>query len=104
MSSNEDLSEDPTGPSETPADSISLDKQKFEHRKSAFCAAQVACIFLYSLFFSILVAFVLDTDFRVIFVEKPHVSAILIALLLVPSFLLWGMIRAAFRVEYDKVN
>lgn len=102
MSSNEELSEDPIALSETPYESTALDTQKLEHRKGAFGAAQATCIYLYSLFFAMLAAFILDTDFRVIFVEKPHVSAILIALLLVPSFLLWGIIRAAFSVEYDK--
>ena len=33
---------------------------------------------------------------------RPHVTAIPIALLLVPSFLLWGMVRAAFKVEPDE--
>ena len=42
---------------------------------------------------------VLDTDLRDILAAHPHMNALPIVLLLVPSFLLWGMVRAAFKVE-----
>lgn len=100
MPSNEELSEDPIVISES--QQTALDTQRLQHRESAFRAAQVACLYLYVLFFGLLMGFVLDTDFRNFLTARPHVTAIPLALLLVPSFLLWGMVRAAFKVEPDE--
>lgn len=100
MPLNEELSEDPIVISES--QQTAIDTQRLHHRESAFQTAQVACLCLYILFFGVLMGCVLDTDLRAILAAPPHMNALPIALLLVPSFLLWGMVRAAFKVESDE--
>lgn len=57
------------------------------------------CIILYILFFIAMALLIYSTIALQIFIAHKHLMGIWIALLVVPSALLWGLVRAVYNVN-----
>lgn len=108
MSENEDLSSDDcSGKKQAPqipgANLSILDLQNHEQRENLFKWCFRVIIILYILaFVSIILAFCTDSVLSWAIIEHPHLMAIPLSLLIVPSFLLWGIVRGVYRMAQDK--
>lgn len=79
--------------------SVRLETQKIFHRKFFFWTCLIICAVLYLLFFILVIrAWWSDTFFQILLTHK-HIGAFILALLIVPSALLWGLLRAAYMPE-----
>lgn len=86
-----------------PCESINLlDAQCYEQRKSLFRYGQVVIGGLYVVFFIVLLSAIFCPVIRGAIAHYPHLLALPMALLIVPSFLFWGAIRAVYRVPSEK--
>ena len=82
--------------------SISLDLQRYEQRKFLFCAVCIVCFLLYVTFFGVMWAMASHTIVLQMFIAHEHAVGLVLALLLVPSAMIWGLVRAIFKVESSK--
>lgn len=82
----------------------SLGKQKLSQRCVIFWTCFIICILLYLLFALSLVFAVIDPILWIAIIEHKHLVALLGALLVVPSALLWGMVRAAYTPEKESIE
>ena len=84
------------------SDRVSLDRQKLNQRENLFFWVKVICGASYILFLaSFFVAIFCDKYFSA-FLEHKHLAFFLLALLLMPSFLMWGLLRAVYAPESKK--
>lgn len=78
---------------------VRLETQKIFHRKLLFWTCLIICAVLYLLFFILFIrAWWSDAFFQILLTHK-HIGAFILALLIVPSALLWGLLRAAYMPE-----
>ena len=105
-----DLSENSNGdsgrslPSEisSQGEQVSLDKQKFEQRKILFRWVPIVCGASYLLFLISFCAIVFSDAYFIAFLAHKHIAIFMLSLLIMPSFLLWGLLRAVYAPEsYD---
>lgn len=75
---------------------INLNQQKAVHRSVLFLSCLVICGLLYLLFFTFVIHALWSKEFFLILIMHKHIGAFILALLIVPSALLWGMLRAAY--------
>ena len=102
-----DLSENSNGdsgrslPSEisSQGEQVSLDKQKFEQRKMLFSLIPIVCGVSYLLFLISFGAIVISDKYFSVFLEHKHIAIFMLSLLIMPSFLLWGLLRAVYVPE-----
>lgn len=102
-----DLSENSNGdsgrslPSEisSPGEQVSLDKQKVEQRKILFWIVPIVCGVSYLLFLTSLCAVVAVDTYFIAFLAHKHIAIFMLSLLIMPSFLLWGLVRAVYAPE-----
>ena len=83
---------------------VSLERQKLGHRKILFRFCLWVCISLYVLFAAAIGKAILSDDFFLTLLAHKHIAAFILALLIVPSALLWGMMRAAYMPEKEPVD
>lgn len=83
---------------------VRLATQKLTQRKTLFRVSLGVCIALYSLFAILVLRAWCCADFFQILLAHKHIGAFILALLIVPSALLWGMLRAAYMPEDAKVE
>lgn len=83
---------------------ISLERQKLGHRKILFRFCLMVCISLYILFAAAIGRAILSDEFFLTLLAHKHIAAFILALLIVPSALLWGMMRAAYLPEKEAVD
>lgn len=83
---------------------ILLDTQRYRHRQWLFIAVFIICSLLYVIFFSVMWLLSTHTIMLQMFLAHKHVIGLVLALLLVPSAMLWGLVRAVFRVDPSKEN
>ncbi len=81
---------------------ISLEIQRYRHRQWLFIAVCIICALLYAIFFSVMWMLATHIIMLQMFVAHRHVMGLLLALLLVPSAMLWGLVRAVFRIDPAK--
>ena len=77
-------------------------KQGKFHRKIIFGSVCGICVLLYIVFFIALYNIAFDTSALDLIVNHKHLMAILLALLIVPSAMLWGLTRAVFQLNVSK--
>ena len=102
-----DLSENSNGdsgrsmPSEVSSQGVqvSLDKQKFEQRKKLFLLVPTVCGVSYLLFLISFGAIVFSDTYFIAFLAHKHIAIFMLSLLIMPSFLLWGLLRAVYAPE-----
>lgn len=82
---------------------VSLEKLVLRHRKWLFVVVLIVCCLLYLALFCVLfcLLFYKGSHFVYLVERTPYVIAFAISLLLVPSALLWGLIRAVFLNKND---
>ena len=73
--------------------------QRRAYKRYAFYGAAIICIILYMLFFIAMALLIRSTIALQIFIAHKHLMGIWIALLVVPSALLWGLVRAVYNVN-----
>ncbi|WP_297848798.1 hypothetical protein [uncultured Desulfovibrio sp.] len=79
--------------------SVRLETQKIFHRRFLFWTCLGICAVLYLLFGILVIrAWWSDAFFQILLAHK-HIGAFILALLIVPSALLWGLLRAAYMPE-----
>jgi len=78
---------------------LNHERQLRFYKKVIFWLACSICIFLYVIFFIILFLLFKSTLVLQIVIAHKHLMTILMALLLIPSAILWGMVRAVFKVS-----
>ena len=83
---------------------ISLERQKLGHRKILFRICLMVCISLYIMFAAAIGRAILSDEFFLTLLAHKHIAAFILALLIVPSALLWGMMRAAYLPEKEAVD
>lgn len=91
-----DLSQDEESVSPS---SVSLDAQRYEHRRQVFTFIKWFCGACYLLFLVFLVELHFFASMREVFVRHPHMLIIGMALFLVPSFILWTVIRSVYKAD-----
>ena len=86
----------------SPSDSeIRLTSQKIKHREILFKTCMGVCGALYLMFIILFIyAWWSDAFFQTLLNYK-HIGAFILALLIVPSALLWGLLRAAYMPEHS---
>ena len=80
---------------------VRLASQKLFHRRVLFWGCVVVCGLLYALFFGMVVYACSSCTFFQILLTYKHIGAFILALLIVPSALLWGLLRAAYMPEHS---
>ncbi len=63
-------------------------------RRWIFWAALAVCSILYLTFLGMVAFFIWDSDMRIAILAHPHLMTLLLALLIIPSFILWGIVRS----------
>lgn len=92
---------DAPDPSLAPNDSeVRLARQKLFHRRVLFWGCVMVCGLLYVLFFGMVAYACSSCFFFQILLTYKHIGAFILALLIVPSALLWGLLRAAYMPEH----
>lgn len=84
-----------------PTGEVLLARQKLLHRRVLFWGCVGVCGLLYVLFFVMVVYACSSCTFFQILLTYKHVGAFILALLIVPSALLWGLLRAAYMPEHS---
>jgi len=74
-------------------------KQQRFYRKVIFWGAASICTALYILFFGFIALLFFSTIAMQMFLSHSHFVAVFMALLVVPSAILWGLVRATFKIE-----
>lgn len=87
-----------------PKNEIRLELQRYRHRQWLFVAVCVICGSLYAIFFMVMWALAMHTIMLQMFLAHKHIIGLVLALLLVPSAMLWGLVRAVFKVEIANEN
>lgn len=80
---------------------VRLARQKLLHRRVLFWGSVVMCGLLYVLFFAMVIYACSSCTFFQILLTYKHIGAFILALLIVPSALLWGLLRAAYMPEHS---
>lgn len=83
---------------------LAHDSQRRCYKAVLFWTASTICLLLYMIFFAFLWIFFTDTVFMQIFLEHKHITGLALALVLVPSAILWGLVRAIFKVDPSSQN
>lgn len=83
-------------------DQVSLDTQKLHQRKNLFFWVKIVCASSYGLFLVSFVLVIFCEKYFTAFLEHKHLAFFLLALLLMPSFLMWGLLRAVYAPESKK--
>ena len=84
-----------------PTGEVLLAQQKLVHRRVLFWTCIGICAGLYLLFALLVIrAWCSDAFFQTLLNYK-HIGAFILALLVVPSALLWGLLRAAYMPEHS---
>ena len=78
---------------------LNHERQLRFYKKVAFWLACFICIVLYVTFFIVLYLLFTNTLILQIMIIHKHLMTIVIALLLIPSAILWGIVRAVFKVS-----
>lgn len=76
-------------------------KQIRWYKAIAFCLTGVVIFLMYATFFVLLGFAVFCPEHRAILEQHKHFLGIMLALLIVPSALAWGVVRSVFRSEND---
>lgn len=86
-----------------PAEQINvrLEAQLLAQRRFVFWATVGVCGLM---FFAFGVSFFWSHFFRILIVAHSYATVLAMALLIIPSFLLWGLIRAVYKVGADSGN
>lgn len=80
-----------------PAEALNLSQ-----RRELFRFSKHVIIGLYTAFVFVVVAFLSCPALQSAIIHHPHLLALPMALLLVPSFLLWGAVRAVYKVPQEQ--
>ncbi|MDY0204821.1 MAG: hypothetical protein RBR49_11965 [Desulfovibrio desulfuricans] len=83
---------------------LAHDQQRRKYKTYLFWGICILCAMLYGIFFSALVLLMTHTVAMQAFFAHKHVLGLLLALLVVPSVMAWGLIRAVYRVEHPTTN
>ncbi len=81
---------------------VSLDNQRLEQRKAVFSYAKWFCIACYGLFLAFLWKLHEVGPMLKMVQESPHLLIVGMALLIVPSIILWTVIRAVYHSDNGK--
>lgn len=84
------------------SDDVRLTTQKITYRKILFWLCLTICGILYLSFFWLLSRAIWDEKFFQILLTHQHIGAFVLALLIVPSALLWGLLRVAYMPEHTE--
>lgn len=107
MSENEDLSSDERSENnnayQVPGSNLSLlDQQTHDQRKSLFRWCLGIIVIFYLIAFSTMIwAFYKGSFLSWAIIEHPHIMAIPLSLFIIPSFLLWGIVRGVYKMNQD---
>ena len=108
MSENEDLSADERSENnnayQVPGSNLSLlDQQTHDQRKTLFgCCLGIIVIFYLIALSALIWTFCTDSFLAWAIIDHPHLMAIPLSLLIIPSFLLWGIVRGVYKMNQDK--
>lgn len=80
---------------------VRLEEQLLFQRRLVFGATVTVCGLMFIAFG---VSFFWSHFFRVLIVAHSYAAVLAMALLIIPSFLLWGLIRAVYKVGADSGN
>lgn len=83
---------------------LAHDRQRRRFKTILFYLVLFLCFLLYVIFFLTLWLLLTHTVAMQAFFAHKHTMALILALLLVPSVMLWGLIRAVYRVEPSPAN
>ena len=81
---------------------LAHDAQRRRYKTYLFWASVCICALLYFSFFSLLILLFTHTVMLQMFLAHKHTLGLFLALLLVPSAILWGLVRAVFKVEVSQ--
>lgn len=70
-------------------------------RRWIFWAALAVCSILYLTFLGMVAFFIWDSDMRIAILAHPHLMTLLLALLIIPSFILWGIVRSVYKLDQE---
>lgn len=73
--------------------------QRRRYQACLFWFASFICVLLYAVFFGAILLLLTHTIALQAFFAHKHSLALILSLLIVPSAMLWGLVRAVFRVE-----
>lgn len=74
-------------------------QQSRKYQKFAFYGASGICLLLYISFFVMLFELHSNTEMLRLYLEHKHLFGLFLSLLIVPSAILWGLLRAVFHVS-----
>lgn len=83
---------------------LAHERQLRLYKKVAFWFALIVCLLLYGVFFLGLIMLHYSPVAQLAFVSHNHLLGLLIAILVIPSAILWGIVRAVFRVSDAAAN
>ncbi len=83
---------------------LAHDRQRRRFKSILFWSVCVLCFFLYVTFFFSLVLLLTHTVAMQSFFAHKHILGLILPLLLVPSLMTWGLIRAVYRVEHSTLD
>lgn len=75
------------------------ERQRRLHKRAIFWSAFILCLLLYFSFFLLLATLGCSTIALQAFLAHKHTLGLALALIVVPSAILWGLVRAVYRVE-----
>lgn len=78
--------------------SVNLDKQTLSQRRIVFGTTLTVCGLMFGAFGYF---FFCSHFFRILIAVQPYAGVLGMAMLVIPSFLLWGLVRAVYKVGSD---